>query len=64
MNTISQAYLLSTINFCVLFIIQSMALALALDRKLKQHDVAMRRRLSLVKCLFNCKNASLITDPI
>ena len=31
---------------------------------LKQHDAAMMRRRSLAKCLFNCKNASLITDPI
>ena len=33
-------------------------------RELKQHDAAIRRRRSLVKCLFNCKNASLITGPI
>ena len=33
-------------------------------RDLKQQDAAMGRRRSLAKCLFNCKNAPLITDPV
>ena len=33
-------------------------------RDLKQHDAAIKRGRSLAKCVFNCKNSSLITNPI
>ena len=64
MNTISQAYLLSRINFCMLFIIKSMVLALYvfLNNQLFCLYWQDHQTERLLKCIISQSNMKIISQ--